>query len=90
MNQIDLKNKVAIVTGGVQGFGLAVVKRFIESTSHHNNPSEVSNKGKVHQLQRNSKENIKNWKKRLSNKEIKIIRDITEHISNKFYTNKDW
>ncbi|MFL3027270.1 MAG: hypothetical protein ACJZ1O_03150 [Candidatus Neomarinimicrobiota bacterium] len=66
------------------------VKRFIESTSHHNNPSEVSNKGKVHQLQRNSKENIKNWKKRLSNKEIKIIRDITEHISNKFYTNKDW
>tara|TARA_B100000965_G_scaffold382859_1_gene381552 strand:+ start:196 stop:936 length:741 start_codon:yes stop_codon:yes gene_type:complete len=31
MNQIDLKNKVAIVTGGVQGFGLAVVKRFIES-----------------------------------------------------------
>ena len=31
MNQIDLKNKVAVVTGGVQGFGLAVVKRFIES-----------------------------------------------------------
>ena len=31
MNKIDLTDKVAIVTGGVQGFGLAVVKRFINS-----------------------------------------------------------
>ena len=66
------------------------VKRLIKATSHHTNPSEVSNKSKVHQLQRNSKENIKNWKKRLTNKEIKRIRDITEHISNKFYSDKDW
>ena len=31
MNQIDLKDKVSIVTGGVQGFGLAVVERFLNS-----------------------------------------------------------
>ena len=31
MNKIDLKDKVAIVTGGVQGFGLAVVERFLSS-----------------------------------------------------------
>ena len=31
MNSIDLKDKCAIVTGGAQGFGLAIVKRFIES-----------------------------------------------------------
>ena len=31
MNQIDLKNKCAIVTGGAQGFGLAITKRLIES-----------------------------------------------------------
>ena len=31
MNKIDLKEKVAIVTGGVQGFGLAVVERFLSS-----------------------------------------------------------
>ena len=31
MNKIDLNNKTAIVTGGVQGFGLAITKRFIES-----------------------------------------------------------
>ena len=31
MNEIDLKDKTAIVTGGVQGFGLAIVDRFIQS-----------------------------------------------------------
>ena len=31
MNKIDLTNKTAIVTGGAQGFGLAITKRFIES-----------------------------------------------------------
>ena len=31
MNKINLKNRVAIVTGGAQGFGLAITKRFIES-----------------------------------------------------------
>ena len=31
MNKIDLQDKVAIVTGGVQGFGLAVVERFLNS-----------------------------------------------------------
>jgi hypothetical protein len=66
------------------------VKRFIQATSDHSNPTEVSNTAKVHQLQRNSRENIKNWKKRLTNKEIDKIRDITEHISNKFYSDKDW
>ena len=31
MNKIDLENRVAIVTGGAQGFGLAITKRFIDS-----------------------------------------------------------
>jgi len=31
MNQIDLKNKTAIVTGGAQGIGLAITKVFLES-----------------------------------------------------------
>jgi NAD(P)-dependent dehydrogenase (short-subunit alcohol dehydrogenase family) len=31
MNEINLENRVAIVTGGAQGFGLAITKRFIES-----------------------------------------------------------
>ena len=31
MNYINLKNKVAVVTGGAQGFGLAIAKRFLVS-----------------------------------------------------------
>ena len=31
MNNLDLKNRVAIITGGAKGFGLAISKRIIES-----------------------------------------------------------
>ena len=31
MNKFDLKKKVAIVTGGAQGFGLDITKRFLKS-----------------------------------------------------------
>ena len=31
MNQIDLKNRCAVVTGGAQGFGRAITERFIAS-----------------------------------------------------------
>ena len=31
MNNFDLKNKIAVVTGGAQGFGLDIAKKFIIS-----------------------------------------------------------
>ena len=31
MHQFDLKNKTAIITGGGQGFGLDIAKRFLNS-----------------------------------------------------------
>ena len=31
MNKIDLNNRIAIITGGAQGFGFSMVKRFSES-----------------------------------------------------------
>ena len=31
MNKFDLKKKVAIVTGGAQGFGFDITKRFLKS-----------------------------------------------------------
>ena len=33
MNQFDLKGKTAIITGGAQGFGLDIAKRFLKSGS---------------------------------------------------------
>ncbi len=31
MHQFDLRNRTAIITGGAQGLGLGIAKRFIES-----------------------------------------------------------
>ncbi|MDC1181685.1 3-oxoacyl-ACP reductase, partial [Candidatus Pelagibacter sp.] len=31
MIQFDLKNRVAIITGGAQGFGFSIAERFIQS-----------------------------------------------------------
>ena len=30
MNKFDLNNRVSVVTGGAQGFGLAIAKKFLE------------------------------------------------------------
>ena len=30
MNKFDLKNKTAIITGGAQGFGLDIAKKFLD------------------------------------------------------------
>ena len=31
MNKFDFKNRTAVVTGGAQGFGLAITKKFLDS-----------------------------------------------------------
>ena len=31
MNNFDLKHRTAIITGGAQGFGLGIAKKFIQS-----------------------------------------------------------
>ena len=33
MNQIDLNNKIAVITGAAQGFGYAIAKRFSYTVS---------------------------------------------------------
>ena len=38
MNNFDLKNRTAIITGGAQGFGLGITKKFIQSGALLNKP----------------------------------------------------
>jgi len=52
------------------------------------NPEEVV--GGRNLLKRNSKENIWNWKSRLTVVEIKRIRTQVEDISRAYYTKDDW
>ena len=44
----------------------------------------------IGEIKRNSKANIKTWKNRLTEVEIKRIRESTNNISNKFYNESDW
>ena len=57
--------------------------------SNSDNPVEAE-QGITHTLKRNSQENIKSWKKRLSSQEIQKIYDGTRNISSKFYSDLDW
>lgn len=65
----------------------------VESAIHFyggkENPSEAE-RGKLHELRRNSAENIHNWMKRLSPEEIRRIRTGTEDIAGSFYPAEDW
>jgi len=64
------------------------VKATIEDYTNASNPSEAQ---KGHLLtKRDSKSNIKSWKKKLTEAEIAHIRNKVEDISSKFYTDADW
>ncbi|AOY60128.1 sulfotransferase [Desulfococcus multivorans] len=61
------------------------IKEFCSS----NNPTEAPEKI-IHQLKRNSRENISIWKKRLSQNEIHRIRNIVDRYSANFYSPAEW
>ena len=57
MNKIDLKDKVAVVTGGGQGFGLAIVNRLLDSGAEviiwdmdEKLLNNLNLKGKIHKI----------------------------------------
>jgi len=52
------------------------------------NPAEAGEE--VHQLKRNSRANIWNWKKRLGSDQIRRIREETADIAALFYSDEDW
>jgi len=65
------------------------VKKYLHETTNSKNTTEAKN-NVIHQLHRNSKENIYSFKSRLSKEEIMQIRKGTEIISHCFYDNDTW
>jgi hypothetical protein len=73
-----------------QKFGLEFTqkaKRTILESSGAHNPVEQQARS---EFARNSVENINNWKTRLSQEEIALIRDKTSGIAGLFYINDEW
>jgi len=67
----------------------ARVQKVIMNSSSSENPSELSLK-KTHSVKLDSVANVKNWKKRLTEEELKRIRQMTEGVSELYYSNEDW
>jgi len=65
------------------------VEKTILNSSSSENPVEPSRKN-VYSVKLDSRTNINNWKKRLSEDEIKRIRSITEKVSSLYYSDAEW
>lgn len=65
------------------------IERHIRNFSSTTNLTEAPNNN-VHYLLRNSRDNMKVWKQKLSEDEITRIRNIVEPLSSKFYQESDW
>jgi hypothetical protein len=65
------------------------VRRTIEAHTAEDNPKEAAEKI-AHQLKRDSKGNIWNWRSRLLPEEIARVRQGTQDIARHFYTEADW
>jgi len=72
--------------------GLAVtpkVRQALVNSSQSGNPEELS-KRKVHAVNLDSRANLTNWKKRLTDEESQRIRVLTMDIAEKFYSVESW
>jgi hypothetical protein len=65
------------------------VEAIILKSSSSENPVELS-KSKVHAVKLDSRANLDNWKKRLSEAEITRIRKITGKTAKLFYSDEEW
>jgi len=63
-------------------------ERLLETLCGTDNPSEAGDA--VHRLERNSRANIWNWKKRLDSGQIRRIREETADTAALFYSDEDW
>ncbi len=60
------------------------VQHALENSSQSSNPAELSAR-KVHNINLDSRANLSNWQKRLTEDEITRIRDLTAAVAAKFY-----
>lgn len=67
----------------------AEIESQVRSTSEDTNPIDPED-GAVHSLRRNSRGNIKRWKRILSASEVAYIRDVTGAVSEKYYDETEW
>jgi hypothetical protein len=65
------------------------VEESILKSSSSENPAELSKK-KVHAVKLDSRANLDNWKKRLSEAEVMHIRKITGKTAKLFYSDEEW
>jgi hypothetical protein len=65
------------------------VEKTISDSSSSENPMELSRK-RVHDVRLDSRANVENWKKRLTDDEIKRVREVTEETSQLFYSDAEW
>jgi hypothetical protein len=65
------------------------VRRTIAEHSAEENPREAPHK-KAHQLKRNSRANVWNWRSRLTPEEIERVRAGTDDVARHFYSDADW
>jgi hypothetical protein len=65
------------------------VQQALTNSSQSSNPEELS-KRKVHAVNLNSRANLSNWKKRLTEKEVQRIQILTMDVAEKFYPEESW
>jgi len=65
------------------------VERYILRLSSSENPKELS-KQKTHSVKLDSAAQVKNWKKRMAEDDVKRIREITREISDLYYSDEEW
>lgn len=65
------------------------VEKYILNASSSENPKELSRK-KTHSVKLDSAANLKNWKKRMAEEDVKRIRKITKDVSHFYYSDEEW
>jgi hypothetical protein len=65
------------------------VEKIVLNSSSSENPVELPRR-KVHAVKLDSRANVDNWKKRLTEDEIRRVREMTEEVSRLYYSDDDW